>query len=206
MKKSKRYASVATKVEKNKAYSTAIYNTYLEFVSKEDVYVYSIDEVFIDVTHYLSTYKMRAKELATKVIQDVYETTGITATLETNYTISAGSTYEQLPLVEHATIGSALSLTNNAIEIGAGVSYVKVSFHAQYDTVKTAGNKWATLYLNNEAIIRTNFYLSNRGTISSAEVLLPVTEGDTLSLYVNGAKGDVVRNSLFTALTAEAVG
>lgn len=61
-------------------YSTTIYNVYLKWFSPEDIYVYSIDEVFIDVTHYLSTYKMRAKELATKVIQDVYETTGITAT------------------------------------------------------------------------------------------------------------------------------
>ena len=42
--------------------------------------MYSIDEVFIDITHYLNTYKMRAKELITKVINDVYNTTGITAT------------------------------------------------------------------------------------------------------------------------------
>ena len=42
--------------------------------------MYSIDEVFIDITHYLKTYNMRARELVTKVIQDVYETTGITAT------------------------------------------------------------------------------------------------------------------------------
>ena len=61
-------------------YSTNIYNVYLKWFSPEDIYVYSIDEVFIDVTHYLQTYKMRARELITKVIQDVYETTGITAT------------------------------------------------------------------------------------------------------------------------------
>ncbi len=61
-------------------YSTSIYNIYLKWFSSEDIYVYSIDEVFIDVTHYLKTYKMKARELATKVIQDVYNTTGITAT------------------------------------------------------------------------------------------------------------------------------
>ncbi len=61
-------------------YSTNIYNVYLKWFSAEDIYVYSIDEVFIDITHYLKTYKMRAKELVTKVIQDVYKTTGITAT------------------------------------------------------------------------------------------------------------------------------
>ena len=61
-------------------YSNKIYSIYLKWFSAEDIYVYSIDEVFIDVTHYLQTYKMRATELITKVIQDVYENTGITAT------------------------------------------------------------------------------------------------------------------------------
>ena len=61
-------------------YSTDIVKIYLKYFSPEDMFVYSIDEVFIDVTHYLKTYKMTARELVTKVIQDVYETTGITAT------------------------------------------------------------------------------------------------------------------------------
>ena len=61
-------------------YSSKIYKIYLKYFSSEDIYVYSIDEVFIDVTHYLKTYNMGAKELVTKVIQDVYQTTGITAT------------------------------------------------------------------------------------------------------------------------------
>ena len=61
-------------------YSTDIYNVYLKYFSSEDIYVYSIDEVFIDVTHYLKTYKMTPKELVTKIINDVYNTTGITAT------------------------------------------------------------------------------------------------------------------------------
>lgn len=61
-------------------YSTNIYNIYLKWFSPDDIYVYSIDEVFIDVTHYLKTYNMRARQLITKVIQDVYDNTGITAT------------------------------------------------------------------------------------------------------------------------------
>lgn len=61
-------------------YSTDIYNIYLKYFSEEDIYVYSIDEVFIDITHYLKTYNMKAHELITKVIHDVYDTTGITAT------------------------------------------------------------------------------------------------------------------------------
>ena len=61
-------------------FSTNIYNVYLKWFSPEDIFVYSIDEVFIDITHYLKTYNMKARELVTKVIQNVYETTGITAT------------------------------------------------------------------------------------------------------------------------------
>lgn len=61
-------------------YSTKIYDIYLKYFAPEDIFAYSIDEVFCDVTHYLKTYNMSAKELVTKVIQDVYETTGITAT------------------------------------------------------------------------------------------------------------------------------
>ena len=61
-------------------YSTNIYNIYLKYFSPDDIYVYSIDEVFIDVTNYIKTYKMKASSLAAKVIQDVYKETGITAT------------------------------------------------------------------------------------------------------------------------------
>ena len=61
-------------------YSTNIYKIYLKYFSPEDIYVYSIDEVFIDVTHYLKTYKSTPKELTTKVINDILKTTGIKAT------------------------------------------------------------------------------------------------------------------------------
>ncbi len=61
-------------------YSTRIYSVYMKYVAPEDVVVYSIDEVFIDVTHYLGTYKTTAHDLAMKIILDVLETTGITAT------------------------------------------------------------------------------------------------------------------------------
>lgn len=60
-------------------WSTRIYNVYLKYIAPEDIHVYSIDEVFIDVTHYLDTYKLGPRELAMKIILDVLETTGITA-------------------------------------------------------------------------------------------------------------------------------
>lgn len=61
-------------------YSTRIYDIYLKYVAPEDIHVYSIDEVFIDVTHYLKTYGLTAKNLAMKMIRDVLRETGITAT------------------------------------------------------------------------------------------------------------------------------
>lgn len=79
-------------------YSTTIYNTYLKYVAPEDIYPYSIDEVFCDITNYLKTYKLTAKELVTKMIMDVYKTTGITAT---------------------AGIGTNLFLCKVAMDIGA---------------------------------------------------------------------------------------
>jgi len=61
-------------------YSSCIYNVYLRFFAPEDIHVYSIDEVFIDATSYLSFYKLSAHELAVKVIHEVLKETGITAT------------------------------------------------------------------------------------------------------------------------------
>lgn len=61
-------------------YSTRIYNVYLKYIAPEDIHVYSIDEILLDATDYLETYRLTARELAAKMIQDVYETTGITAT------------------------------------------------------------------------------------------------------------------------------
>lgn len=61
-------------------YSARIYSIYLKYISKEDIHVYSVDEVFIDVTDYLTMYKMDAKSLGIMIIDDIVRTTGITAT------------------------------------------------------------------------------------------------------------------------------
>ncbi len=79
-------------------YSTRIYRIYLRYIAPEDIHVYSIDEVFIDVTAYLSTYKMTARELAEKMVKEVLKETGITAT---------------------AGIGTNLYLCKVAMDIGA---------------------------------------------------------------------------------------
>ena len=79
-------------------YSTNIYNIYLKYFAPEDIYAYSVDEIFCDITKYLKMYNMTARELVTMVIKDVYDTTGITAT---------------------AGIGTNLYLAKVAMDIGA---------------------------------------------------------------------------------------
>ena len=79
-------------------YSTRIYQVYLKYFSAEDIHVYSIDEVFIDITSYMNIYKLTARELTVKIIYDILETTGITAT---------------------AGIGTNLYLAKVAMDIGA---------------------------------------------------------------------------------------
>ena len=78
--------------------STRIYNVYLKYVAPEDLHVYSIDEVMIDLTNYMRTYNLTARELVMKMILDVLATTGITAA---------------------AGIGTNLYLAKVAMDIGA---------------------------------------------------------------------------------------
>ncbi len=61
-------------------YSTRIYEIYLKYIAPEDMHVYSIDEVFMDVTQYLNTYQTTPRQLAKKIMEDVLCETGITAT------------------------------------------------------------------------------------------------------------------------------
>lgn len=62
------------------AMSTRIYGIYLKWIAPEDIYAYSVDEVFIDVTPYLNTYRMTPEALARHLIQQIFKATGITAT------------------------------------------------------------------------------------------------------------------------------
>lgn len=74
------YIAAPPRMNRYMEVSSQIYSIYLRFVSEEDIHVYSIDEVFMDVTNYLETYHMTARELAMTMIREVLYTTGITAT------------------------------------------------------------------------------------------------------------------------------
>ena len=92
------YIVAQPRMAKYMKYSTSIYNIYLKYIAPEDIYPYSIDEVFIDITKYLKTANMKPRQFVTTMIYDVYKTTGITAT---------------------AGIGTNMYLAKIAMDIGA---------------------------------------------------------------------------------------
>lgn len=74
------YIAAKPRMSKYIEYSANIYAIYLKYIAKEDIHVYSIDEAFLDVTHYLKSYKMNGLELAKVILKDIYDTYGLTAT------------------------------------------------------------------------------------------------------------------------------
>ena len=74
------YIMASPRMQKYIDYSADIYGIYLEYFSKDDIHVYSIDEVFIDITAYLNTYKLTPRQLAIKLMSEVYERIGVRAT------------------------------------------------------------------------------------------------------------------------------
>ena len=92
------YIVAPPRMAKYMEYSTYIYSIYLKYVAQEDIYPYSVDEVFIDITNYLKTNNSTPKQMVTTMINDVFNTTGITAT---------------------AGIGTNMYLAKIAMDIGA---------------------------------------------------------------------------------------
>lgn len=74
------YITAPPRMQKYIDYSAEIYGIYLKYISKEDIHVYSIDEVFMDVTDYLPLYHMTARQLGQQIMSDVYDSLGIRAT------------------------------------------------------------------------------------------------------------------------------
>lgn len=75
-----KYIMASPRMQKYIDYAAEIYGIYLEYIAKEDIHVYSIDEVFLDVTEYLHLYGMTARELGTKFMDEIYKRTGLRAT------------------------------------------------------------------------------------------------------------------------------
>lgn len=60
-------------------YSCKVYGIYLRFVSPEDIHIYSIDEAFLDITHYIKYYNASPTEIAKKILSAIYKETGLPA-------------------------------------------------------------------------------------------------------------------------------
>jgi len=141
-------------------YSTQIYNIYLKYVAPEDIHVYSIDEVFIDVTNYLNTYRKNPYEMTMMMIQDVLKTTGITAT---------------------AGIGTNLYLAKIAMDIHAkhimpdkdGVRIAELDEHSYRELL------WSHRPL-------TDFWRVGRGYAKKLEAHGMVTMGDVARCSIGG--------------------
>jgi len=73
------YIIAPPRMQKYIDYAAEIYSVYLKYIAPEDIHVYSIDEAFLDVTHYLKLYKTSAKQLAQKIINDIYQKVGVVA-------------------------------------------------------------------------------------------------------------------------------
>lgn len=132
--------------------STEIYKIYLKYVAPEDIHVYSIDEVFIDATPYLSSYKCTAHELAMRMIRDVLKKIGITAT---------------------AGIGTNMYLAKIAMDIVAKKNLAdKDGVHiAELDETSYRAILWEHLPL-------TDFWRIGKGIVKKLATLKIYTMGD----------------------------
>ena len=140
--------------------STKIYDIYLRYVAPEDIHVYSIDEVFMDVTQYLPIYKMTPHELAMKMIREVLKETGITAT---------------------AGIAENLYLCKAAMDI------VAKHIPADKDGVRIAEldeQSYRYLLWNHRPL--TDFWMTGPGTVKRLEAHGIYTMGDLARFSIHG--------------------
>lgn len=154
-------------------YSRRIYGIYLKYVAPEDIHVYSIDEVMMDVTCYLDTYALTAGELAKKMIREILQETGLTAT---------------------AGIGTNLYLSKIAMDIGAkhvapDEDGVRI---AQLDEMSYRKNLWDHRPL-------TDFWRVGRGYAGKLEENGMFTMGDVARCSV-GKAGDYYNEDLLYRL------
>lgn len=147
-------------------YSSRIYNVYLKYIAPEDIHVYSIDEVIMDVTDYLRTYHLTPRELAMKMILDVLSTTGITAT---------------------AGIGTNMYLCKVAMDIGAkhiapDKNGVRI---AELDEMSYRRTLWSHRPM-------TDFWRVGRGYVKKLEEKGLYTMGDIARLSLTEAGEDLL--------------
>lgn len=118
--------------------------------------------------------------------------------MTSDYSIKATKTPETLPLNKiEASNGSKLTLSGNAIKIGSGVKYVKISANAYFYEGTCAGLKVTSIYKNDKEIVNVNVNASNSGGYLHMPIpskIISVTEGDLIKLMIQGEVEDRIRN------------
>ena len=129
----------------------------------------------------------------------------ITASFITNHTITETGIEEKTALNDFISCGTKLTLKNSGIKVGSGITKVKVSANVNFQTI-TEGLKYISIYKNTDTQYTNPTYVSARMTVDIAPVLLEVSEGDYIYLYVQGTAGDVLRRGKnFSNITVEVV-
>lgn len=122
------------------------------------------------------------------------KTNMITLVLQDTYTIINTNTYEEIPLQELNKIGDKLTYSESGVLIGKGVSKVEVSYTVKYETLAEEGQKYGSLFKNNEtALLLENVYASGRCIISATPTIVNVAGNDLLTLKAYGQAGDKLR-------------
>lgn len=130
------------------------------------------------------------------------------------------STGVTIPLTQYSKVGDGITLSDDKIVIGSGISYVRVSGKVTFQTIsETAGQRSGNIWKNTGVFAKGAFYCQDNGgsvdyftkeaTIPS--IIVPVTEGDTIYLSAQGTNGDKVdskinTDTILTYITVEAVG
>lgn len=133
----------------------------------------------------------------------------ITANLSSDYTITTGGAYVDIPLNSNVSVGSRLTLSGGGVVIGSGITKVKTSAKIVLPSNKlTTGGKNIVIRKNGSTIVDRNWLsLSVVGNNSLAlpSKLIEVKAGDVLKLGYYGAKDDGIQGGVYTCLTVEAV-
>lgn len=138
----------------------------------------------------------------------------ISARLTSNLTITTAKEYTQIPIATGNSLGGSLSVNGGAIEIGAGVKYVKVSANVEWSSIQGNGNKHIRIKRNNDSVMWATAYGDSAGNLvmSLPSRLIRVSEGDLICLYgYSSTANDVVyagssTNGFTTYMTVEVVG
>ena len=155
---------------------------------EDGIYNNSVNiEEITDKIEEIKEIKDKIEEIKDK-IEEIKDKNVVTVFLRTDQVITTNNATKINLNVVKAKIGNRLTFQNNSIIIGSGIHYVLVSAQMMIKTHNTDEIRRLAIYKNNEIYARTLHYLKNNyETIGIANILMPVVEGDSISLYTENA-------------------